>query len=100
MDVNSHMEEFIDWLGPASIDTESNVIEIAAACHARLAQIHPFVDGNGRTSRILMNLVLMRAGYPIRRYHSGRQDQVHRRIGAVASFRLDPIHRIDARMCF
>ncbi len=65
MDVDSHMSEFMDWLGPASIDTENNVIEIAAACHARLAQIHPFVDGNGRTSRILMNLVLMRAGYPI-----------------------------------
>lgn len=37
----------------------------AAAAHAWLAQIHPFVDGNGRTARILMNLILMRRGYPI-----------------------------------
>ena len=65
LDVDSHMEEFIGWLGPVSIDSGRNVIETAAACHARLAQIHPFIDGNGRTSRILMNLVLMRAGYPI-----------------------------------
>ena len=37
----------------------------ATAVHAWLARIHPFVDGNGRTSRILMNLVLIRSGYPI-----------------------------------
>ena len=37
----------------------------ATAVHAWLARIHPFVDGNGRTSRILMNLILIRSGYPI-----------------------------------
>ena len=37
----------------------------AAAAHAWLAQIHPFIDGNGRTARILMDLILMRRGYPI-----------------------------------
>ena len=37
----------------------------AAGAHAWLAQIHPFVDGNGRTARVLMNLILMRLGYTI-----------------------------------
>jgi hypothetical protein len=37
----------------------------AAYVHHQLAAIHPFVDGNGRTSRLLMNLVLFRSGYPI-----------------------------------
>lgn len=36
----------------------------AALAHHRLAAIHPFVDGNGRTARLLMNLLLLRAGYP------------------------------------
>ena len=36
----------------------------AAAAHAWLAQLHPFIDGNGRTARVLMNLILMRRGYP------------------------------------
>jgi Fic family protein len=37
----------------------------AAELHARLVQIHPFVDGNGRTARLVMNLVLLQHGYPI-----------------------------------
>lgn len=37
----------------------------AAGAHAWLAQIHPFIDGNGRTARLLMNLILMRLGYTI-----------------------------------
>ncbi len=37
---------------------------VAAEAHLRLVAIHPFVDGNGRTARLLMNLILMREGYP------------------------------------
>lgn len=33
--------------------------------HYRLTAIHPFLDGNGRTARLLMNLLLLRAGYPL-----------------------------------
>ena len=32
--------------------------------HRRLVEIHPFNDGNGRTARLLMNLLLIRGGYP------------------------------------
>lgn len=39
-------------------------IEHAARVHVDFVGIHPFVDGNGRTSRLLMNLELMNAGYP------------------------------------
>lgn len=39
-------------------------VEIAARAHFRFVAIHPFADGNGRTARLLMNLLLMRAGYP------------------------------------
>ena len=34
------------------------------AAHRRLVTIHPFNDGNGRTARLLMNLILIRGGYP------------------------------------
>jgi Fic family protein len=38
---------------------------LAAEMHERLVTIHPFVDGNGRTSRLIMNLILLKHGYVI-----------------------------------
>ena len=43
--------------------SEYHPIIQAALLHGELVKIHPFVDGNGRTSRLLMNLVLMNNGY-------------------------------------
>jgi len=40
-------------------------VESAALIHHRLAAIHPFFDGNGRTARLIMNIVLLRAGFPL-----------------------------------
>lgn len=57
------MEEFVDWLN--SEDALSmHPVRYAALAHYKLVDIHPFEDGNGRTSRLLMNLILIRAGYP------------------------------------
>jgi len=44
--------------------TAPNAPDIAFTAHRRLVDIHPFNDGNGRTARLLMNLILLRAGYP------------------------------------
>jgi Fic family protein len=56
------MQGFGDWLhsNPAL-----HPVEIATEIHYRLVTIHPFQDGNGRTARLLMNLSLLRSGYPI-----------------------------------
>ncbi|XP_065560545.1 protein adenylyltransferase Fic-like isoform X2 [Artemia franciscana] len=57
------MSEFISWLN--SVDTvDLHPVKYAALAHYKLVYIHPFTDGNGRTSRLIMNLILMRAGYP------------------------------------
>ena len=42
-----------------------NPVELAADIHAELVGLHPFIDGNGRTSRLVMNLILLSAGFPI-----------------------------------
>ncbi|MEK7059776.1 MAG: Fic family protein [Patescibacteria group bacterium] len=56
------MEGFMEWLTGQNHD---NTVTIAAEAHLRLVTIHPFADGNGRTARLLMNLLLLQAGYPI-----------------------------------
>ncbi len=38
---------------------------LAAEMHKRLVSIHPFIDGNGRTSRLIMNLILLQHGFPL-----------------------------------
>ena len=53
------MQAFGGWLTAAALDPET-----AFAAHFRLTAIHPFGDGNGRTARLLMNLLLIRGGYP------------------------------------
>ncbi|MFH0801815.1 MAG: Fic family protein [bacterium] len=59
--VPSLIEKFLGWLhGPLS----DSPILIAADAHYKLVSIHPFSDGNGRTARLLMNLLLLQKGYP------------------------------------
>ena len=60
--LNEKMAQFIDWYNMEAHTLHP--IERADKVHADFVGIHPFVDGNGRTSRLLMNLELMKAGYP------------------------------------
>jgi Fic family protein len=57
------MQELVAWINsPEAADLHP--VKRAALAHFRLVHIHPFVDGNGRTARLLMNLILIREGYP------------------------------------
>ena len=60
--ITSLMTGWSDWV--ASAEGSMHPIVLAAQAHHRLVAIHPFVDGNGRTARLVMNLLLMRSGYP------------------------------------
>lgn len=62
LQVPEQMQAFIQWY-----NTDAGTlhpVERAARVHGEFVKIHPFTDGNGRTSRLLMNLELMKAGYP------------------------------------
>jgi Fic family protein len=67
--VPAEMQEFSEWLTQVtSLEYEFGSVDallVAAAAHTWFVSIHPFIDGNGRVSRLVLNLVLMRAGYPI-----------------------------------
>lgn len=61
-DIPQRMQGWEIWLHQA--EQELHPVELAAQAHHKLVAIHPFVDGNGRTGRLVMNLVLFRYGYP------------------------------------
>lgn len=61
--VHKKMEDFLRWSDTHAPDLHPVVR--AAESHLRLVGIHPFLDGNGRTSRLLMNLILLQHGYVI-----------------------------------
>jgi Fic family protein len=71
------MEELSGWYVEKR---ESHDVEIAADLHLRLAQVHPFINGDGRVCRLVMNLHLMQHGYPlttIRAANIQRADYYH-----------------------
>lgn len=54
---------YIDWYNKN--EKKLHPIELAAALHQRFVFIHPFIDGNGRMARLLMNMALLRNGFTI-----------------------------------
>jgi Fic family protein len=60
--VSDLLDELIDYIN--SNPDKLNDIELATIFHHKLVWIHPFFDGNGRTVRLAMNLLLMRCGFP------------------------------------
>lgn len=62
-DVPSHMDR---WLTMANQLTarQSDLPELIADVHGEFERIHPFLDGNGRAGRLVLNLLLIRLGYP------------------------------------
>jgi Fic family protein len=57
------MQELMSWIKVNS--GKLHPVELAAIAHHKLVHIHPFSDGNGRTARLFMNLILMHKGYPL-----------------------------------
>lgn len=57
------MNTLISWMNSKEA-AELHPIKLAAIAHYKLVHIHPFTDGNGRTSRLLMNTILMKFGFP------------------------------------
>jgi len=64
--VPAALEEWVTAMNtaPARIEAGANLPELLAEAHDGFGRVHPFIDGNGRTGRLVLNLVLVRLGYP------------------------------------
>lgn len=68
------MEELMMWYNE---NKHLHPVLLAAEMHERLVSIHPFIDGNGRTSRLLMNLILLQHGYVIATIKGDQKERLH-----------------------
>lgn len=69
------MQDLMAWYRDETAKRTMHPVEVSARFHHRFTDIHPFDDGNGRMSRLLMNLMLMQEGYPPTVIRIGERDQ-------------------------
>jgi Fic family protein len=78
--VQEEMERFILQL---TSQNSIHPVERAARLHCDFVKIHPFVDGNGRTARLLMNLELLKSGFPVAVFPVGRRLEYYQALDAA-----------------
>ncbi|MBN1659434.1 MAG: Fic family protein, partial [Anaerolineae bacterium] len=72
-------------------------VERAALAHHRLAAVHPFIDGNGRTARLVMNLLLLRDGCPPTIILCANRRQYYRALAQADGGKTTPLLNIRPR---
>jgi Fic family protein len=89
-----------NWLsnvqGLVSVE-DAALPEALASAHARFEQIHPFLDGNGRTGRLVLNLLLVRIGYPPAIIYKGDRDRYLAALRRADQGDLGPLGEFLAR---
>ena len=91
-DVPIMMTEMVDWLNR---EKEAHAVLISGIAQFQLVHIHPFLDGNGRTSRLLSTLCLYRVGYDFKRlftisqYYDRDRAAFYRAIQSVREQEMD-----------
>ncbi|RKR05927.1 helix-turn-helix protein [Flavobacterium sp. 90] len=73
--VAKEMEDYFIWYEINK--NKLHPVILAAEMHERLITIHPFIDGNGRTSRLVMNLILLQKGYIIANIKGDYDSRTH-----------------------
>ena len=58
------MNELVNWYNEEISKNQLHPLVIASIFHYKFVRIHPFDDGNGRMARLLMNIILLKFGYP------------------------------------
>ena len=95
-EIDKLMYAFVSWLNSAEA-MSFHPIELAALAHYKLVSIHPFYDGNGRTSRLLMNFILMQAGYPPVTIHKEEKLEYYEHLESANEGDVRPFIRFISR---
>ncbi|MFQ5437122.1 MAG: Fic family protein [Anaerolineae bacterium] len=94
-DIPVQMDDWAAWLQAQEGVMET--VALAAVAHHQLVAIHPFLDGNGRTARLIMNLILMRAGYPPAVIATANRQQYYRTLAQADGGNAAPLANFVGR---
>lgn len=89
LEVYPLIKEFFGWYEKEK--RTMNPVELAALVHLKLVTIHPFADGNGRISRLAMNLVLYRHGFPMLNIEYENRDSYYKALERAQTKKDDSI---------
>lgn len=89
------MRDLLEWM--RNNRGKTHPVEFAAIVHHRLVNIHPFFDGNGRTARIVMNLLLLVEGYPLVIVLKNDRKKYYRALAKADAGDLRPFVRLIAQ---
>lgn len=89
LDVPFKMKELADWA--RKNHNKMYIVDFASIFHHKFVHIHPFQDGNGRTARLLMNIFLMRHGFPIAIIQKNDRKKYYRVLEAADNGNYKPL---------
>ena len=95
LQVSLAMEKLMKWFTREKRNLHP--IELAAIFHHKLVYIHPFFDGNGRTARLMMNVILMKAGYPLGILLKNDRKKYYRVLGKADQGEYQPLVKFVAQ---
>lgn len=83
--IKKDMEDLIRWHNEA-LAKDLHPVARSALLHTKFVRIHPFIDGNGRTARLLLNTELLKAGYPMAIIKKEDRAEYYDALESVGSF--------------
>lgn len=95
-EVPIRMMELIEWV---RVNKETNPILLSAIVHHEFVKIHPFTDGNGRTARIILNLLLLKKGYPICNIKRTERPKYYQALSSADQGNYEPIIDVVTSNC-
>lgn len=90
------MRDLFDWIKASK---EENPIIVAAVAHHEMVKIHPFKDGNGRTARLLLNLILLKSGFPICNIKRNERPDYYNALSLADEGEYEPIIEVVTKNC-
>ncbi len=90
------MRDLFDWIKQ---NENNNPIIVGAIAHHEMVKIHPFKDGNGRTARLLLNLILLKNGFPICNIKRDERPDYYAALSLADDSEYEPIVEVVTKNC-